>query len=120
MANPEYSGTIVQLANIYIATLINASCFLSSPHQVEPYLLEGPRGQLHFIAGVWMTTFRTKRSERRTWALLCHYGIYPLSTILRMRRFKRVVHRLGDRKPNIAVKRMGKVYYEPLDSECHG
>ena len=46
--NGKYGGTIVQQL-IYIATLINASCPLSSSHQVEPCLLKGPCGQLHFM-----------------------------------------------------------------------
>jgi hypothetical protein len=43
MANPEYGGTIVQLANIYIATLINIHVGRSLPRQVDPDLLKVSR-----------------------------------------------------------------------------
>ena len=127
MANPGYGGTIVQLANIY-----TSKCFMvnrSLSRQVEP-----PSQPTTFHAGTWISTFMTKRSERRTWTLLwkqlimrsttdhvfddsetCICGALILDrrpgvhhhwlSVLPM--CSGVVHGLGDQKPSTADQHAG-------------
>ena len=121
MAIPGYGETIVHLVDIYIA-LINASLIqLDRRHTYSKPFATSWCVDAHDAPNLTSFFF---------WPLCPASGIYHHSqclTILRMCGALSESHRHGDLKPNIllinipggftvAVKRMGKVYYEP---KCH-